>query len=415
MSASAGMRFVDPNGRLLLDWPRPEGIGPHGWHTSYRFHQPDLERVLRARLHERPSVEVRASTEAVGIDAGAGGVRLTLADRTRRPEYDVEAAFVVGCDGARSFVRREIGGGFEDHGFDERWLVVDLILHGEKPELGDHSIQHCDPRRPVTYVRGPGRRRRFEITLLDGESDAEMTRPESVWPCLGRWLQPHEAVIERAAVYTFHALLAGQWRRDRLLIAGDAAHQTPPFMGQGMCTGIRDAANLAWKLALVVRGESDAGLLDSYQGERLAHARSYIETAVRLGRLINAADSRSALEAAMPAGGGGATMRSIRPSLGPGPGSGRLRGTLFDQPLLADGRRLDDAVNYAPVLLTGPRSFHRLDPPAGVDLFRGGEGSDIARALEEAGTDAVLLRPDRYVHASIDIGDENAAGLHWPP
>ncbi len=188
-------------------------------------------------------------------------------------------------------------------GFKERWLVADLLLKRPKPELGDHTIQYCNPERPATYARGPGDRRRWEIAVRDDEQTDAICRPDAVWPLLQRWIDPDEAELERAAVYTFQSIVADQWRKGRLLIAGDAAHRTPPFMGQGMCAGVRDAANLAWKLALAAKGLAPASILDSYGTERAPHAREYIETAVRLGRLINASGTREALGCGIPSAG----------------------------------------------------------------------------------------------------------------
>ena len=159
-----------------------------------------------------------------------------------------------------------------------------LLLHGDRPDLGDFTIQYCHPQTPATYVRGPGLRRRWEIFIAD-LPDAQALAPANLWRRLARWLTPAEAEVERAAVYTFYSVISASWRRARLLIAGDAAHQTPPFMGQGMCAGIRDAANLAWKLAhCICRGHDDA-MLDSYQSERHPQVRAFIEGAVDLGRL----------------------------------------------------------------------------------------------------------------------------------
>ncbi|MGS7013758.1 FAD-dependent monooxygenase, partial [Pseudomonas aeruginosa] len=141
--------------------------------------------------------------------------------------------YVVGCDGARSLVRRFIGSGMDDLGFHERWLVIDVLLKRARDDLGDYSLQHCDPRRPATYVRGTGTRRRWEITVLPNEDSQEVAQPAQVWELLSRWITPDDAEIERAAVYTFHSVIAQQWRNERLLLAGDSAHQTPPFLGQG--------------------------------------------------------------------------------------------------------------------------------------------------------------------------------------
>jgi 3-(3-hydroxy-phenyl)propionate hydroxylase len=153
----------------------------------------------------------------------------------------------------------------EDLGFHERWLVVDGLLRRPRPDLGDWSVQYCSERRPTTYVRGTGHRRRWEIAVLPGEDEATITQSLQVLELLKPWVSPEEIDIERAAVYTFHSALASRWRSGRLLIAGDAAHLTPPFLGQGLCAGMRDAGNLAWKLARVLRGQNNDLLLDTYQ------------------------------------------------------------------------------------------------------------------------------------------------------
>ena len=168
---------------------------------------------------------------------------------------------------ARSIVRRFIGAGLDDLGFHERWLVIDVLLKRDRSDLGDYSIQHCNPERPATYIRGTGKRRRWEITVHPGEDTQAATSPARVWELLRPWIDPDDADIERAAVYTFHSAVAEQWRSGRLLLAGDSAHQTPPFLGQGMCAGVRDAANLAWKLERIVRGLDDDFLLDTYQSD----------------------------------------------------------------------------------------------------------------------------------------------------
>lgn len=391
-----GMRFVDASdGSLLLDWPRPQEVGPQGWHASYRFHQPDLEAILRGALAEAPRVTLTTGAEVAGITEEPERVRLTLRDGRA-----VTACYAVGCDGARSMLRGAIGGGMEDLGFHERWLVTDLRLTRPRPDLGDHSVQFCDPDRPMTYVRCPGDRRRWEGRLAPGERAEEAMRPERVWQRLARWITPAEAEIERAAVYTFRSAIARRWRRGRLLIAGDAAHLTPPFMGQGMCAGIRDAANLAWKLALRVREEAGDALLDSYGAERIPHVRAYIETAVRLGHLINALDRDGALQLAEDRAAGRVRMASIAPALGEsaaarfGAPPSEATGRLAAQPVLSDGRRLDDVTGYAPVLLS---RAPLPGPPRGPLRVDAGAEPGMGVLLDSLGAEAVLIRPDRYV------------------
>jgi 3-(3-hydroxy-phenyl)propionate hydroxylase len=394
-----GMRFVAADGDLLLDWSRPTGLGPQGWHASYRFHQPTLETLLRQRMARQPGVDFRLRHEVFSVEQADDAVTVRLEDMTSGRLLHTRARYVVGCDGARSTIRRFMGTELEDLQSHERWLVVDVLLQRERPDLGDYSVQFCDPARPATYVRGPGSRRRWELMLLPGEDTAEMSRPEVIWRLLSRWITPAEAVLERPAVYTFHSVVARGWRRGRLLIAGDAAHQTPPFLGQGMCAGIRDASNLGWKLADVVHGESDHALLDTYESERSPHVREFIETAVRLGSVIQTTDPKAArrrnaeMRATQP------VFTTPSPPLGPGLHDGQPpAGHVGEQPVLADGTRLDDRVGYGVALLVDPDwpdgqaagiadrvTRVQADTPSALDW------------LQRMGARAVLLRPDRYV------------------
>ena len=399
---SPGMRFVDAGGRLLLEWSRPMGIGPQGWNASYRFHQPDLERILRESAASRRNVRIRCEVFAIRQNDQTAEVQYE--DLSNGTLESCFARYVVGCDGARSLVRRLIGSPLEDLGFHERWLVVDALLKRPVPSLGEHSVQYCDPVRPATYVRSVGNRRRWEIALRPGEDATEMTAPGMVWHLLERWITPEDAELERAVCYTFHSAIAQRWRSGRLLIAGDAAHQTPPFLGQGMCAGIRDAANLAWKLARVLRGQADDSLLDTYQSERSPHVRAYIELAVRLGGLINT----RAAEAAIPGGMAReepARMETMRPPLGPGLAAGatELTGQVAPQPRLMDGKLLDDHVGYRFAALLAPEFAAKLSSAVRARCAHrdvaivADDAPDLQDWLRAQGAGAVLIRPDRYV------------------
>lgn len=393
-----GMRFVDAQGTLLLDWSRPQEVGRHGWHPSYRFHQPALERALGGAIARHGNVHLRRLCEVFLLCDRGEDVLLRYEDMANGRIREATAAHVVGCDGARSLVRRFIGSEMEDLGFHERWLVVDALLKCPRPDLGDHSVQHCDPERSVTYTRQPGNRRRWEIRQR--ADDSTVTRPEQIWPLLSRWIAPHEAEIERFATYMFHSLVAKRWRSGRLWIAGDAAHQTPPFMGQGMCAGIRDVANLAWKLAAAVRGFADDALLDSYQSERAPNVASFISTAIQLGSLINASDPAAALAIGTPGDSGILRMESLTSRLGPGPGDGPHRGSLFAQPHMRDGRLMDDVVGYAPVLVGEASLLTRTTALPGIACVTTEDAPEASAALAEFGVRAALLRPDRYILAT---------------
>ncbi len=365
-----GMLFRDPASKVLVDWSRDTGTGPQGWAESYRCHQPGVERALRAGMARFPGITFHPGTEVTGLAQDEGGVTLQTSAGPLR------AGHVVACDGAGSLLRQALGIGQEDLGFEERWLVADLSLTRPRPDLGDHSVQFCDPDRPATYVRGVGDRRRWEIRLDPGDPDE--FSPEQTWAWLARWIGPGDARLERSAVYVFRSRLARRWRAGRVLLAGDAAHQMPPFMGQGLCAGVRDAANLAWKLA-ALQGGAAPDLLDSYETERAPNARAFIALSVDLGRLIN----RTA-RGEVPEG----RMRSIWPDLGPGLGErDRTGGVLVPQPVTG-GQRADEAARGGFwVLARGPLE-------TALPLVRGGEDW-----LAERGLAAALVRPDGYALA----------------
>lgn len=398
-----GMKFVDDDGQLLLDWPRPQEITPHGWHASYRLHQPDLEQLLRTKLDLHASATFLPNQNVITLDQSEQSVSLICEDRVTNKRTQHKARYVVGCDGANSITRDAIGAEMEDFGFNERWLVVDVLLKHPRPDLGDHSIQFCNPDRPMTYCRSPGIRRRWEITVKDTESDDEITAPDRVWQFLLRWITRDDADLERVAVYTFKSQIARDWRVGRVMIAGDAAHLTPPFMGQGMCTGIRDAANLAWKLAAVVQGKAKDDLLNSYGTERRPHARAYVEGAIRLGGLINSLDRDRALEMASAQADGRAKMRSIMPVLGESPvmhsnssvGVPICVGRPFAQVQLSGGLRFDEAVKGHHVIVS--RAPIECGNVADVICLNAHDHPAFHAELDALDADCVWVRPDKYV------------------
>ena len=353
---NVGMRFVDAGGRVLIDWPRPQEIGPQGWYPSYRFHQPDAEAALRAGVRHWPGHREYLRTDVFALTQDADGVELRYEDLSRGAYGAARCRFVVGCDGARSTVRRFMDAELEDLGSHERWLVVDVIMHEVSERLSNFTVQHCDPARPTTVARGVGKRRRWEFMVMPSDDPATIARPDQVWRLLAPWIGPDEATIERSVIYMFHAANARAWRRGRLLLAGDAAHQMPPFLGQGLCSGVRDAANLAWKLAAVLQGAAADSLLDSYEAERSPHVRAFIEQAVRLGNLVGLRDPALAAERDRAMSCNPELMRSITPCLGPGlhGGAGLPAGTLAPQLRLQDGSRMDDRVGQRFAVLAQP-------------------------------------------------------------
>lgn len=246
------------------------------------FHQPELEAALRRRLADYPNVEVRLGVALEGFADDGRCVQATLKDASGIP-HQVRARYLVGADGAGSLVRRTLGLDFEGRTFAQDWLIVDAL---DVPAPIDHVEFVCDPRRPTPRMVAPGGRQRWEFMLHPGEQAAEMERPEQVRALLAPWCKTDEIRIERTAVYRFHAREARRFSKGRCFLLGDAAHVTPPFAGQGLVAGLRDAANLAWKLAGVVQGRLNEQVLDSYDQERRPHARKIINLARFLGMLV---------------------------------------------------------------------------------------------------------------------------------
>jgi len=404
-----GMRFVNAAGELLLVRGGTALAGPHGCANNHYFHQPALERVLREGVERYPLVRTFLRHEVFAIAQDADGVALSVENTANGSLETFCARWVVGCDGARSLVRRLMGSAMEDLGLHQPWLVFDAILKRQVPHLPAHTVQHCDPSRPATYCNVIGNRRRWEIMLMPGDDPLTIVRPENVWKLVSPWITPVDAELERAVVYTFHSVIARGWRRGRLMIAGDAAHQTPPFLGQGLCAGVRDVVNLAWKLVAVAAGKAPESLLDTYETEREPHVRAFIALAVALGDVIQATDPGAVAERDRRFRAGSPEV-FVFPAPGIGPGAraqaGAPIGQPFPQPVLSDGRLLDEALGMQYALL-GEKG---LVAAADADTRARWEKADVLLLddshpgvrdwLRSHGVRAVLLRPDRYIAAT---------------
>ena len=337
---------------------------PLGWPPSMVFNQPAVDAVLRDRAAALAEV---AFSELENLVQKKDLVELELRDRK------LTAKYVVGCDGAASTVRQALGIEYEDLEFDQPWLVVDLFVNerGLK-KLPQVSIQYCEPARPSTYLVGVGSHRRWELMLNPGEE------PDA-WELLARWITPDDAQLWRAASYRFHALVAREWRRGRVFLAGDAAHQQPPFTGQGMCQGIRDAANLSWKLHYVLAGKAKERLLDTYEVERSAHAKRLISIVKDIGAVIGERNPEKARarDRCLLAEAGGQVATVPRQHLIPP----LERGFLSSRPHPANGTLFPKDGG------TGLRTV-RADASEGV----------VAEWFKQSLSIAAIVRPDHYVY-----------------
>jgi 3-(3-hydroxy-phenyl)propionate hydroxylase len=404
--------FRNGDNQILLRFQQAGVTTPSGWAPSYMFHQPSVEEALRERVATMPGIEVRLGTSVVAIEKNdPSGVEARIADDNGQ-EIRVHARFLVGADGGSSPVRRMIDGALFDYGFDEPWLVIDTVVTDEDG-LPPFGLQMCDPKRPTTVMPMAPLRRRWEFMMLPGETAEQMLDDERVAALLAPWVRKGQAEVVRKAVYRFHGLVAKQWRSGSVVLAGDAAHQMPPFMGQGMCSGIRDADALAWRLASIVRDKTSPTLLDSYQLEREPHVRSIIETAIFMGRVVCTLDPAAAAERDK----GMLAQREARAQSQDDPpppldtlragcfADGARAGHLFPQAMQACNSsgvcgRLDDLLGPGFWLITRDPSDAGWPVPVKtvvLDEDISDESGRLNEWFDACNARAVLVRPDRYV------------------
>lgn len=468
MTVDLPVRWVHRDGRVIARFHDPSRR--HGWPTSNFLYQPLFEATLERRLLTRPEVTVRRGRAVLSVDQDADGVTVThqgcsgagygrtdpilvdgSVEQTRVP-------YLVAADGGRSTVRAHLGIDMVGTSFPQRWLVLDLRAREGVDAFGHLPYFDfvCDPELPTVSCPQPGDRHRFEFMLHDDDATDDFEQEGRARELLARYVDPDEVVVDRQLVYTFNALVATRWREGRVLLAGDAAHMTPQFVGQGMNAGLRDADNLSWRLADVVLRGADDALLDTYESERRPHATAMIRLSV-LNKDVVSTAAPWAIRARDRGIGGAAHVPGLRriiteAKVKPRPRFRRgaylglprrprgVEGTLFPQPPVRSraGRpvRLDDAVGIGWVLLgvgvdprqvVDPRAWERLDPtwaclfaagtrpqggpgdarpaPGLVDLesVDDGYGSWLRRAGIRQG-DVVVLRPDKYVHSVLRDG-----------
>lgn len=437
-----GVQYFGWNGRPLaaIQPTRQE----YGFPKRNAFRQPLLVKALYQGLARFPQVTVRFGCELTACAAPADGVRCEVRDLggsdsgSAASQRAVKAAWLVGCDGARSAVREHCGIAMQGSTYAERWLIVDLA---ERTTPLRHTRTYCDPRRPAIRLPGPHGTLRYEFMLRPGDRD-EVVLAESTFRAWIGERMPEDAGLPlvRSAIYGFHARVAARWQQGRVLLAGDAAHLTPPFAGQGLNSGIRDAANLAWKLAAVTRWGAPLALIDSYETERRPHATALIRMALRIGAFVQpksvagAVVAQTTLRAAclIPACRDYILQLRFKPKPRlrqgwfqaiPGqPGSELLPQPLVEHPVQGS-IRLDQALGSGYAMLgwdtptfraCAARWLPSQAPGRIVALVRAEDdflgagvddpgivrirdaGGELARVLERGGAVAMLIRPDRY-------------------
>ena len=408
-----GYEFLNAAREVLTARGAPPGPMPTGYWPANLFHQPSMEKVVRTKLETMPKVDIELGVEFLGLEQNADGVNAIV----RAPDgslSEIPARYAVGCDGGRSLVRRYLDIQMEDLDFNEPWVVVDVKLLSDDTGLSKNGVQLCDPARPTTCVpSGPGRHR-WEFMLKPHETAEEVTRPESLRAWISAWTDPDKIELERSAVYRFHGLVARQWRGGRVMIIGDAAHQMPPFMGQGLCAGARDAFNLAWKLDAVAKGNAPIELLDTVERERSPHVKEVTKGAIAMGKTVCVTDLEDAkrrdkqMMEDHEAGKGFAFPGVPRIASGvlddPGAGS------VFPEPFTGDPSaptRLDQVIGYAPILVLADTTRLSCDLAQIMSrIRRDNAGMEIATLAGHIEGAVALLDPDQ--HLAELMGDQQA-------
>jgi 3-(3-hydroxy-phenyl)propionate hydroxylase len=410
---------------------------PYGYCLQNSFDQPTLERQLLAGLNRFECVTVAHNIELAEFAQDEDGVAAVL--RTAEgTEHSVRAVFMVGCDGGRSSIRQSLGIAMVGDRLPQKWLVVDTVdtYLGEEPACRFY----CDPLRPAMTIIRPGSERRWEWMLVGDETEHEMLSNDRIDALLAEHTRPEQVEVYRKCVYSFSAVVAERFSEGRVFLAGDAAHMTPPFAGQGLNAGIRDVRNLSWKLAQVVKGALPQSLLATYNLERREAAKSVVDMAVGLGDQIQPTDAKAAAERdaffaelnADPAQAAGfaaetvAPLSDVRLSEGwflPGGTGGQMlpqpKVTCDNGPVLLDellgagftalvkgGNDLPAKLSQHPLWQSLSPSLCYLDSGAGTL-----PASSLAGFDDSAGTAITLLRPDRFVLAHIVPGEDAVASL----
>lgn len=286
-SVSKGYQFFDQENTPMFGFVRDSQPSLHGYPTSFCIRQPEVEAIMRDGLKRYPNVHLFTSHEVLSLEQDDSSVELTVLSLKDDVTNTFTGAYLIASEGARSVIRKQLNISLENLEFDHPWLIVDFEAD-EDLQLEKRNLQYCQPDRPITYLYLGRNLYRYEIMLKADEDIESLTKEENVLQLLDTIIDTSKIKIERFVTYTFHALIAKEWRKERVFLVGDTAHQMPPFLGQGLSSGIRDAANIAWKLAYVLKNNAADSLLETYHSERHPHVYKIMQQAIRLGGIIQA-------------------------------------------------------------------------------------------------------------------------------
>ena len=414
------LNFVDAAGVPFIDLKiTPRGCG----HPAQQFlYQPAVDHVLREGVQRFPGVDVLLEHECLRVVPKGDDVELMLADLRTDTFKRFRASYVIAADGGSSPTRGQLGVGYTGRTYTERWVVIDTKVLKEW-DGHDRLRFHCNPAQPTVDCPTPLGHHRWEYPARAGEDDEELLREDAIWKVLGnQGITPEHVKILRAVIYSHHVRVADRWLVGRVFLAGDAAHAMPPWIGQGMSAGVRDAANLCWKLAAVAKGQAPDSLLDSYQTERKPHVTEVTRRACFAGRIITernpiiVAARNHVFRTLTRIPGLDARLQKItwipdaRYADGYfAAGGHRAVGWQIPQPWVTDGHgakvRFDDILGGQWTVL------HEGEPPAGahawtdvgVPTLRISEPT-LVRWLQRKKATAAVLRPDGFIYAAAKSG-----------
>ena len=282
-----GAYFSDKNLEIIGGSIDLKGfVSANGWPASSLFHQPYTDRDIRNKL-ENSNVEIILEHEFISLDQNKESVSFKTINLNNQEEKDFTSRYLIGSDGGSSVVRKQLGISQEDLNYNRDWVVIDVELN-EPDKLGDKLIQVCDKERLATFVPSHLPFRRWEFIIHEHEDKESFLDDKTIHELIAKWLQPEEYKIIRKAVYQFHSVIAKNFQKGNCFLIGDAAHQAPPFMGEGMMSGYRDAVNLSWKIAASIKNKLNTNLVDSFETERIPHSRFVVKNSAGIGELMEA-------------------------------------------------------------------------------------------------------------------------------
>ena len=394
-----GMHFVDNEDNILMVRKGSDDIGELGWQKSWYFHQPQLEKLLRKNAEKEKKIVSFLGYETQKISHDSDLVTVKSYSKSLKKELVLNSKYLVGCDGANSTTSDYIGKEIKDYGLKEKFLVLDLKVDNRYQNiknLPDFTVQHCDKVRPVTRCYISKKRRRWEVKILPSDNQEKFLESKAIWKFLSKWIEKKNAVIERSQVYTFRSILKKKWFKNRIILAGDSAHLSPPFLGQGMCAGIRDVAVLAWRLKGYASDKLSTKDLINYQEERFPHVSAFIKLASEVGKIMSNPDLLKKSEKSE-------SMRLFdfpKPRLKKGFFYNcSLSGTLFPQ-FVESNKKSDDSLGYKFVFLVLKEEMFNDVAIDNKILLRKTAKGFLRDWMVKNKIVSLIIRPDKYIFGS---------------